>query len=342
MARVHLLNTCPGDCTIIQHNSGRVSMIDICDGNNPVRRGVRAAHTPKSVGQRGNFSMCDTNTNPIAYALDLGIEEVWRFILTHPDMDHMDGFGGVASTFRLQNFWDTGSRRDKPDFGAGSPYHEADWDHYVRVRDGLTGTLSAIRRAGDRFSFANVEGGDGLSILAPDEDLVNDCNMNDDINDGSYVIKYLSSQNRVLLPGDAHDNTWNFIAKNYADDVRHSTFMLAPHHGRDSQRSYDFLDLVQPGLTLIGCCPAEYIDYQQWSRRGLEYVTSNQCGNVVLEVLDAFLAVYIENLDFACERRGETLADLVRNGQGYGLLTTISAKDSTGKVLYRLPEAVGV
>ena len=33
MARVHLMNVSPGDCTIIEHVSGRVTMIDICDGN---------------------------------------------------------------------------------------------------------------------------------------------------------------------------------------------------------------------------------------------------------------------------------------------------------------------
>ena len=33
MARVHFVNVFPGDCTIIQHNSNRVTMMDICDGN---------------------------------------------------------------------------------------------------------------------------------------------------------------------------------------------------------------------------------------------------------------------------------------------------------------------
>lgn len=33
MPSVHLLNVSPGDCTIIRHGSGRVSMIDMCDGN---------------------------------------------------------------------------------------------------------------------------------------------------------------------------------------------------------------------------------------------------------------------------------------------------------------------
>src|SRR5579863_3234228 len=96
---------------------------------------------------------------------------------------------------------------------------------------------------------------------------------------------------RVLLPGDAHDNTWDYVIENYGNDVKNCSFMLAPHHGRDSEREYDFLDHVQPIVTLIGCAPSEHIDYDQWRRRGLEFITSNQAGNVVLEPLADRIAV---------------------------------------------------
>ena len=35
MAKVHCLTVGNGDCTVIEHGSGRVSMIDICGGNLP-------------------------------------------------------------------------------------------------------------------------------------------------------------------------------------------------------------------------------------------------------------------------------------------------------------------
>lgn len=31
--RIHFLNVLNGDCTIIEHETGRVSVIDICNGN---------------------------------------------------------------------------------------------------------------------------------------------------------------------------------------------------------------------------------------------------------------------------------------------------------------------
>src|SRR5262245_31630996 len=107
-ARIHLLNTKPGDCTIIQHASDRVTMVDICDGNDIVFPWQQVAHSPVQRGQQGNFRMCETSTNPIAYAKDLGIENLFRFILTHPDMDHMDGFNQLMNEIGTLNYWDSG------------------------------------------------------------------------------------------------------------------------------------------------------------------------------------------------------------------------------------------
>ena len=323
-ASVHLLNVAPGDCTIIRHAKGNVSMIDVCDGNlTHLQKAMKVEAA--TVRPRGNFGMCGRPTNPITYATDLGISSIFRFILTHPDMDHLDGFNSLADEFSIYNFWDTGARRDRPSFAAG-PYLEEDWDRYEKVLSGKDGTSVAIRRAGARFAHANKgedggSGGDGLYILAPDIELLNDADMNDDINDGSYVILYRSAGGRVLLPGDAHDNSWNYVMQNYPSDVANCSFLLAPHHGRDSNRSYDFLDIVRPHLTLIGCSPSEHIDYGQWSRRELEYVTSNQTGNVVLEPVDGKLLVFIENASYASAKGCDTT---VMNSQGYVHLYTIT------------------
>lgn len=318
MSTVHILNVQPGGCSIIQHNSGRATMIDICDGNLPTPP-HRAAHTPTRFYQRDRFRMCQQSTNPIAYAEDLGISKIFRFILTHPDMDHLDGFDNLMDDMGVANFWDTGSRRDTPSF-AGGPYLRRDWDRYVSVRDGQEVSTS-VRQAGARFAYANQgDDHDGLYILAPDAQLIQDCDMDDDVNEGSYVILYRSAGGRILFPGDAHDVSWEYVRQHYAADVSNTSFLVAPHHGRDSDRSYDFLDVVRPQLTLLGCCPSEYIDYDQWRRRRLPYITSNQCGNVVLEAEGDVIDVYVENVDFAVSLGRSADAT---NAQGYAWLARI-------------------
>jgi len=324
-AYVHLLNVSPGDCTIIQHASERVTMIDICDANiEEEQRAVDATVAKASV--RGNYAMCQYPTNPISYAKVAGITSLFRFILTHPDMDHLDGFAALAKSLPIGNFWDTGARRPKPDFPTQGPYREADWDGYAQIRDGKTQTNSAIRRAGHRFAYANKNddgetGGDGLYILTPDANLVQIDKPDDDINEGSYIIVYNSIGGKVIIPGDAHDVSWEYAFEHYPGYLSPCSFLLAPHHGRDSDRSYDFLDRIQPQLTLIGCAPSQYIDYDQWNRRNLEFITSNQAGNVVLEIYSEGINVYIENDRFAQAKLGGPVQHW--NSQGYAFIKTI-------------------
>jgi beta-lactamase superfamily II metal-dependent hydrolase len=280
-------------------------MIDVCDGNIETVDKVLFEETAVAKSVSGNFGMCKKNTNPVEYCKKIGVSNIFRFILSHPDMDHMDGIDEVVRQFGVLNFWDAGARRDKPDFSEGCPYLEKDWNRYVRLRDKLEPGVTVVSPLdGAKFKFANQAedgsgGGDGLHVLAPTKDLLADPDLGDDINEGSYVILYKSLGGRILLCGDAHDAAFEHIVKNHLAEVQHVEIMLAPHHGRDSGRSYDFLDFIRPKLTIIGCAPCQYIDYGQWSRRNLTILTSNQAGNIVVDSQRSGLVISIENKRYA-------------------------------------------
>lgn len=328
MPRVHLLNVAPGDCTVIQHLSGRVSVIDICGGNrkdpDTLLAKVAMEAMQESLKPKGNFAMCRVPTQPISYMKSIGVTRVFRFILTHPDMDHMDGLERLNREIRILNFWDTGYRRTRPAFGSGSPYREEDWKEYERIVSGGAGVLVAKRLEGDVFKYANQDdsggGGDGLAILAPDKELLIDPDENDDINESSYVLLYRSFEQKIVLPGDAHDLSWGHVINNHKDAVKNAKFLLAPHHGRNSDRSFEFLDVIKPKLTLFGCAPSEYLSYEAWKSRGLDYITSNQAGNVVLDIDRNGVHVYIEN-DVYAQRCGKDVN--VKNDLGYVYYTTL-------------------
>lgn len=329
MAEVHIVNVAPGDCTIIRHNSGRCTVMDICCGNSEASIksfGLLKALEELSTNKPGgNFRMCEYTSNPIKYLQGIGVNIVHRFILSHPDMDHMDGLKRLHDEIGIINLWDTGYRRtnSKPTFGAGyNRYKEEDWLFYEDVIDGVVpGVTPLIKHAGARFESANLpaERHDGLHILAPDDRLLVDPNEHDDINESSYIIQYNSSAGNIILPGDAHDESWKQVLSN-RNLANNCSFLLAPHHGRDSKRSYDFLDHLRPKLTVLGCSPSKHLAYDEWTRRGLEFITSNQAGNIVLELKDNAYDVYIENRNYAeaCNR------DLsIRNKQGYYYWKTI-------------------
>lgn len=332
MPKVHFLNVDPGDCSIIEHGSERISMIDICDGFTPeeIAEAINSSTfkggdwTKLLVkGANGNFRMKENLTNPLDYLNSIGVKDIFRFILTHPDMDHMDGLKALSDHVSISNFWDTGVEKEKPDF-AGSPYREEDWDQYIKFKSG-TGTRPITRLSGEYFQFANRNendepGGDGLYILAPNSKLVEEANSNGDVNDASYVLLYRSAGGRVLLPGDAHDKTWEHILDHYESDVANCSVMIAPHHGRDSGRSYDFLDRIRPKLTLFGNAPSEHLAYDKWNQRDLPFITSNQAGNIVLECENGKINVFIQNYSFA--QKYAKYAH-TQNSQGYYLYDVI-------------------
>ena len=336
MAKVHILNVSPGDCTIIQHNTGRVTGIDICCGNFEVRQRAAELETRATgllgllkEGAGGNYRMCERPSNPINYIQTHGIGKLWRFIVTHPDMDHMDGLANLKEKVGFTCFWDTGARRERPDFENFFRYSEDDWGLYDDLINGRVKDVTVLEKiAGARFPYANKEGTngggtDGLYILAPNKELLCDPNENDDINEASYVLQYKSSAGNMVFPGDAHDASWEFVMNTNANaDLKENcSFLLAPHHGRHSDRSYDFLDFLKPKLTVLGCSPSKYIEYDQWYRRDLEILTSNQAGNIVLETGDGYYDVYVENDEFS-RTHGGFLS--VRNSQGFSFYKRVT------------------
>lgn len=307
MARIHFLNVGNGDCSIIEHNSGRVSMIDICSGNTDEAAKKSMASILEafdSPNQRsGNYGMRERPTNPVEYMKRNGIKSPFRFILTHPDCDHLDGFDSLCTEFGITNFWDNGLRKVKPDFKGGH-YKEEDWDRYEEVRDKKQTGLTVVRHlAGSEFPFANQgdpEGrGDCLDIVAPDAALVKAANESEDPNDGSYVIVYRSEGGTIVFGGDGHDSTWDYVLQNHSALVADCAVLIAPHHGRDSGRSHEFLKTLKPALTLFGCADSEHLAYEPYTRLNLFKITNNQSGNVVMEPHAKGIDIYIENKNFA-------------------------------------------
>ncbi|RAX51357.1 hypothetical protein CCY99_09260 [Helicobacter sp. 16-1353] len=70
--KIHFLNVDNGDCTIIEHETGRISVIDICSGNNDKLQATLEA----------NFNNQANPTDPIEYLKGLvKSKSIFRFIL---------------------------------------------------------------------------------------------------------------------------------------------------------------------------------------------------------------------------------------------------------------------
>src|SRR6202007_185571 len=99
---------------------------------------------------------------------------------------------------------------------------------------------------------------DNIKILCPTKELVQLANKTPkDFHDASYVILFMYPKKngrywKFLFAGDSHDNSWEYILKTYRAEISNIDVLFAPHHGRDSERSFDFLKVLKPRVTLLG------------------------------------------------------------------------------------------
>jgi competence protein ComEC len=304
MATIHFLNVKQGDCSVIQHNSKRVTVIDVCNARPLEPLEVRIARKVALIAFGETSNRKNYPENPITYLKERGINSVYRFILTHPDMDHMDGMKAFFDEFRPVVFWDTENKAEK-DFKGGFGFDEDDWKFYKRLRDGNSQanpkrlTLTSGKRGQHFNRGADIGGGDGLHILAPSAALVKDACKTGDYNDCSYVILYKTGDYKVVFGGDSHDKTWDHILSKHKSTVTNIDLLIAPHHGRDSGRCYDFLDVLKPTLTFFGNANSEHLAYDQWRKRNLPTLTNSQAGSIMADFDNGLMHVYVTYKPFA-------------------------------------------
>lgn len=310
MSVIHFLNVYEGDCNIIQHDSGRTSVIDVSNADDhvdtPAEKAMKESEARKAIRERNyvptdkrNYGQKHIPDNPIDYLKKLKIADVFRFIITHPDMDHLDGIRDFFGSFNVTNVWDTDNK--KPDISSGGGYNEEDWQFYKDIRDGKNSDYR-------RLTFYSHEAAsyfkeDDLWVLAPTPNLVKEAIEKGDYNDSSYVLLYTPRKSngrrwKFLFAGDSHDKTWEHILGN--DELKSMVadvdVLFAPHHGRDSSRNYDFLKTLKPKLTLLGNASSEHLAYECYPEIR---ITNNQAGYVILDIRPDAFVVYVKNEEFA-------------------------------------------
>lgn len=306
MGTIHFLNVNEGDCTWIHHPSGHFTVIDVSAATSP---SVAKLQESKSV--LGNYQQKNHPVNPITYMNDFEVSTIFRFILTHPDMDHMDGIKALFDNFDVSNFWDTKNTKIIDDTSWGK-YNKEDWEFYQKIRTSKDDLTVLNLYAGSRGKYYNEDengnsGGDGLYILAPTPELVDEANKSEEYNDCSYVILYKSANGgKILFAGDSAEKTWDYILENHKMDVTDIDILIAPHHGRKTGGNNDYLDVLKPKLTLFGNARSEYLDYNSWNNRGLDHITNNQAGCIIIDAEGTYTHVYVTNETFAKDRFSET------------------------------------
>src|SRR5262249_40073073 len=155
---VHFLNVGQGDCTIIEFPSGRVAIVDIDNlqtlDPDTAREVVEEYQRSTSYlmkqlsGHREHDLVREASeffrknyaplTDPLAY-FDTQIgssRDIFRLLITHPDMDHMTGLYRLheQEQKRILNFWHTGFHDfNLAEWGESYRFDERDWETYKKL-----------------------------------------------------------------------------------------------------------------------------------------------------------------------------------------------------------------
>jgi beta-lactamase superfamily II metal-dependent hydrolase len=215
-------------------------------------------------------------------------------------MDHLDGIKDLFASFPIINIWDTDNKKEIVDFQGGG-YNKEDWEFYKRIRSGDTDEKTRLTNfAGELRDFWKD---DHIRILAPTRELLKAANDCDDYNDSSYVLLFTPPKKgggvwKILFAGDSHDKTWEYILGDdtFCELVKNVDVLFAPHHGRDSDRSFNFLETIQPKLTLFGNASSKHLAYDKYPK---VRITNNQAGYVVLNVQFDRIDILVKNKEFA-------------------------------------------
>ena len=333
MAAIHFLNVLEGDCNIIQHDSNRVSVIDISNAYNDFdtqeEKSVKASELRRTMHIRTqvptnkkDYQQKRYPDNPIQYLKKIRIREIHRFIITHPDMDHLDGIRDLYNDFIIHNTWDTDNNKyidlNTPFVG----YNKEDWRFYLKIRNNEINTK--------RWTFYSKQNNlffsqDDIKALCPTPNLVRNANRCGDYNDSSYVILFTPKKSngrtwKILFAGDSNDRSWEYILANHRDEISNVDVLFAPHHGRDSGRNYDFLKILKPKVTLFGNASSKHLAYNCYPQLR---ITNNQAGYIILDISENALTIYVKNLEFARDflhKRGWGMPQYDHRLEAYGII----------------------
>lgn len=250
--------------------------------------------------------------DPVEYLLNtIGVHEIFRFILTHPDTDHMTGLARLqqeidSGALTMSNFWNLPTIKTITDFK--SDEEKASWKTYEVWRNS---SFSRTFLKGSKNKYFNRDEasnppGDGIYILSPDEQLLADAHerydsKSDIYNNASYILKIVYGEARIILGGDAFGsegstspgnepqddnlpNAWQYLLNTTPGWIKDVTLLKASHHGLESGFHPEAVELMNPKITIVS--EGEKQDQDVQHRYPDETLSTRFYGTIVVDAYD--------------------------------------------------------
>jgi len=300
--KFHFLNVGHGDTTIVEFPDNRLMVVDFNRSNEFDEETARELAQVYELDFKTLQKSGGGFYTPISKYYDIALDDplsylkenfsqrdLYRYVQTHPDIDHLAGFKALTDDFTIANFWDTDHKSvTKENFLNDSD--KEDWEHYLNYRKDKK--LIFYRSSGP-ITGKNESYPYKLYVFHPTREAVaaGDSKENPKPNYFSYLILIDYCGFKTILGGDVTEEYWKYLwnwlgeheaAKHLFQGIH---VLKASHHGRKSGRcgweekgSYkrDFLNWMNPDHVIIsvGKKP-EGCDATEWYRRRPDNTSRN-------------------------------------------------------------------
>jgi competence protein ComEC len=179
------------------------------------------------------------NTSPLSM---LNNEDIHYMIITHPHLDHIDDILHFedneptvlwrATAITNDEVMEDVRECDKPKF-----------EKYCEINDRFTGAISSNNDPSTEIPF------DGMTV---DKYFTTLCDKSN-FNNFSPVTIVRLDKIKIVICGDNESASFEKLIKQtgFGDDVSDADILVAAHHGRETGYYKDFVDKVNPRLTII-------------------------------------------------------------------------------------------
>ncbi len=272
---MNFLNVGKGNCVIINFPNDKLTIIDI-----------------------DNSHIDDKNdilTDPIDFLKkEYPNKSIFRFILTHPDMDHMSGLDELFKIRTVYNFWDTDHNKvidtESDDFGK---YNKEDWKRYLKIRQSETKPKAFKLLRDETADCCWTQ--DNIQILSPSKELIKLSKEapegTDKFNHLSYVLRVEYKGIVIILGGDATKAAWDDIYNHYKTknqlDLLKADVFFAPHHGSPNNVNEEVFKKINPDFVVVSVLRGVKYDYSYYNSLAKKQVYSTKAhGNITIEIQD--------------------------------------------------------
>jgi beta-lactamase superfamily II metal-dependent hydrolase len=282
---VHILNVGAGSSTVIESPSGRVSMIDTNDGGalrSYEKRSLAEIYFGLNKARQLEAGLVDS----IEWVRERLGPDLWRFVLSHPDADHMSGIRRILRDGELQpsNFWDLPHVRHRGrNYVFRTEGERQDWLAYQAFRQaGGTSSMKLIRPLAEATGHYWTD--DDIEILGPTAQLVDDADDKDVYNDASYVLRARHATSSVLIPGDVEGPGWDDMMDR-GHNLR-ANVLIASHHGRKTGYSERAMASIRPEVVIASAAnlPAKEDGLPLYRKHTPHVYSTREVGTVTIRM----------------------------------------------------------